>query len=221
VLINRQAPPFDNAELRRAVMLTIDRKAFNDILYDGKGTIGEAMLPPPAGLWGMPADMVAKLPGYSPHVEKRRAEARKIMEELGYGPDHRLAVTMATRDVSYYRDPAVLLIDQLKQIYIDAELQPIDTTQWYPTVMRKDYKIALNITESEVDDPDPIFYENYVCGGLRNYTNYCNPEVDKLVAEQSAESDINKRRQLVWMIEQKLAEDVARPILFYPYGITC
>jgi peptide/nickel transport system substrate-binding protein len=221
VLINREKPPFDNAELRRAVGLTIDRNAFNEILYEGKGTIGEAMLPPPAGLWGMPADMVAKLPGYGADVDKRREEARKIMQKLGYGPDHHLPVTMATRDVSYYRDPAVILIDQLKQIYIDAELRPIDTTQWYPTVMRKDYKIAVNITESEVDDPDPIFYENYVCGGQRNYTNYCNPEVDKLVAAQSVEPDIEKRKHLVWKIEQKLAEDVARPILFYPYGITC
>ncbi|MGE5270166.1 MAG: ABC transporter substrate-binding protein [Thiohalocapsa sp.] len=221
VLINRQKPPFDNAELRRAVALTIDRKAFNDILYEGKGTIGEAMLPPPAGLWGMPAEMVAKLPGYGPDIEKRRDEARKIMQKLGYAPDHHLSVKMSSRDVSYYRDPAVILIDQLKQIYIDADLQPIDTTQWYPTVMRRDFTIAINITESEVDDPDPIFTENYVCGGQRNYSNYCNKEVDQLVAKQSVEPDIEKRKHLVWQIEQKLAEDVARPILFYPYGITC
>jgi peptide/nickel transport system substrate-binding protein len=39
---------------------------------------------------------------------------------------------------------------------------------------------------------------------------------DGLVDQQSAESDINKRRQLVWEIERKLAEDDARPILFYP-----
>jgi peptide/nickel transport system substrate-binding protein len=221
VLINRAAPPFDNADLRRAVMLTLDRQAFNDILYEGKGTIGGAMLPPPGGLWGMPPDMVAKLPGYGPDVEQRRAKARKIMEKLGYGPDHRLEVTVTTRDVSYYRDPAVILIDQLKQIYINAELQPIDTTQWYPTVMRKDYKIGLNVSESELDDPDPIFYENYVCGAMRNYTNYCDPEVDKLIDQQSVESDIGKRRQLVWQIEQKLAADAARPILFYPYGYTC
>jgi peptide/nickel transport system substrate-binding protein len=221
VLINRAAPPFDNPELRRAIMLTLDRNTFNDILYEGKGTIGEAMLPPPAGLWGMPADMVRKLPGYGPDVDQRRADARKIMETLGYGPDHPLQTKVATRDVSYYRDPAVILIDQLKQIYIDAELNPIDTAQWYPTVMRKEYQLGMNITESEVDDPDPIFYENYVCGGMRNYTNYCNPEVDKLVTQQSVESDVEKRRKLVWQIERKLAEDVARPILFYPYGVTC
>ncbi len=221
VLINRSAPPFDNADLRRAMTLTLDRKAFNDILYEGLGTIGGAMMPPPEGLWGMPPDVAAQLPGYGPDVAERRAEAHAIMERLGYGAGRRLAVKVTTRDIAPYRDAAVILIDQLKQIYIDAELEPIDTTQWYPTLMRKDYKVALNVTESEVDDPDTQFYENFVCGAMRNYTNYCNREVDKLVDEQSAESDIEKRRKLVWRIERKLAEDAARPILFFAYGIVC
>ena len=42
--------------------------------------------------------------------------------------------------------------------------------------MRKDYQIGLNVTESEIDDPDSQFYENYVCGSLRNMTGYCNPK---------------------------------------------
>jgi hypothetical protein len=37
----------------------------------------------------------------------------RIMEKLGYGPSKRLPVTVSTRNVSYYRDPAVILIDQL------------------------------------------------------------------------------------------------------------
>ena len=73
----------------------------------------------------------------------------------------------------------------------------------------KDYNVALNITETEVDDPDPVLHENYVCGAKRNYTGYCNPEVDKLVERQSTESDIEKRKRLVWEIERKLAEDDA------------
>ena len=36
--------------------LTLDRKAFIDILSDGQGDIGGAMLPPPEGLWGMPPE---------------------------------------------------------------------------------------------------------------------------------------------------------------------
>ena len=50
----------------------------------------------------------------------------------------------------------------------------------------------------------------------RNYTGYCNPEVDKLIDRQSMVSDIEKRKQLVWEIERKLAEDGARPTVFYP-----
>src|SRR3954466_6985111 len=54
LLINRDKPPFDNPDIRRAMMLTLDRKAFNDILAEGKGGIGGAMLPPPQGVWGLP-----------------------------------------------------------------------------------------------------------------------------------------------------------------------
>src|SRR5271155_1836013 len=116
LLVNRDKPPFDNAEVRRAMSLSLDRKTFIDILYDGQGDIGGAMQPPPAGLWGLPAEELRTVPGYTPDVETNRAEAREIMQKLGYGPDKRLPVTVSTRDVSYYRDPAVILIDQLKQI---------------------------------------------------------------------------------------------------------
>ena len=221
MLVNRRVPPFDNPDLRRAMSLSLDRKAFNDIINEGQGVIGAVMQPPPDGLWGMTPEMLAALPGYGPDVAMNRVEARKIMEKLGYGPDKRLAFTLSTRNTAGYRDPAVILISQLKEIYIDAELDPVDTTQWYPRLTRKDFKVALNVTETAIDDPDPAFYENYVCGAQRNYTDYCNPEVDKLVDGQSMETDFEKRKRLVWAIERKLAEDDARPILFYPRAAYC
>jgi len=35
------------------------------------------------------------------------------------------------------------------------------------------------------------------------------------------ETEFGKRRQLVWEVEKKLAEDDARPILFYSWGAAC
>ena len=64
-------------------------------------------------------------------------------------------------------------------------------------------------------DPDQSFYENYSCGSERNYTNYCNKEIEKLFDQQSAETDVAKRKKLVWEIDKKLQEDVARPIIFH------
>jgi peptide/nickel transport system substrate-binding protein len=221
LIVNRDKPPFDNPDLRRAMSLTLDRKAFIDIIGEGQGDIGGTMLPPPEGVWGMSPDMLKTLPGYDPDVAKNRAQARNIMEKLGYGPDKRLAVIVSTRNLPPYRDPAVILMDQLKEAYVDGVLETIDTTQWYPKIMRKDYTVGLNVTESGVDDPDQQFYENYVCGAERNYTGYCSPEVDKLVDQQSMESDKEKRKRLVWEIERRLAEDGARPVIFYPRGATC
>jgi peptide/nickel transport system substrate-binding protein len=128
---------------------------------------------------------------------------------------------VTTRNVAAYRDPSVLLIDQLKEVYVDGVLDAVDTTAWYPKVMRKDYTVGLTVSENGLDDPDQQFYENYVCGADRNYTGYCNPEVDALVDRQSMEPDIDRRKQLVWEIERKLAEDVARPSIFYPVSGAC
>jgi peptide/nickel transport system substrate-binding protein len=221
LLVNREAPPFDNPDLRRALALALDRKSFIDILAEGQGDIGGAMLPPPAGVWGMPADFLATVPGYGPDVAKNRAAAREIMDRLGYRPDKRLTIKVAARNIPTYRDPAVILIDQLKEIWIDGELEPVETANWFPKLARKDYQIGLNNTGSGVDDPDQQFFENYGCGSERNYTGYCNAELEKLFVEQSTMADREKRRHLVWEIDKKLQEDGARPIIYHTRAATC
>src|SRR4029077_6690023 len=142
LIVNRDKPPFDNPDLRHAMALSLDRKAFIDILTEGKGEIGGVMQPAPAGLWGMTPEVLQTLPGYGPDVQKNRGEARQIMQKLGYGPDKRLNIKVSAPDIPYFRDPAVILIDQLKEVYIDAELETVDTTNWFPKVMRRDYIVA-------------------------------------------------------------------------------
>jgi peptide/nickel transport system substrate-binding protein len=221
VIINRERPPFDDPEVRRAVALTIDRRSFIEILTEGKAVMGGAMQPAPEGNWGMPDAMLADLPGYSADVEANRAEARKLMEKHGYGPDNRLKLKVSARNIPAHRDPGVLLIDALKYIYIDAELEPVDTAAWFPKIARKDYAIGPNITCGAVDDPDQNFYENYSCGSARNFTQYCNRELEPLFDKQSQERDVETRRKLVWEIDHKLQADIARPIIYHHKAATC
>ena len=213
LIVNRTQAPFNDAKLRQALALALDRKAFNDILSEGKAKIGAAMLPGPEGSWGMPPEIIAELPGYGGDVDENRAKAQSIMQGLGHGPGNPLKVKVATRNIPLYRDPAVILIDQLKKIYVEGELDVIDSSIWFAKVARGEYSIGLNLTGVGIDDPDVNFYENYACGSERNYTKYCNPEVDKLIEQQSRETDTGLRRRLVWQVEKKLAEDGARPII--------
>src|SRR5262249_37174343 len=111
LIINRDAPPFDNADMRRAIALGLDRKAFIDIISEGQGDIGGVFKPLPKGVWESPQALLQPHPGYAPDVKKTPPEARQIMQRLGYGPDRRLALKVSTRNVPPFRDPAVILTD--------------------------------------------------------------------------------------------------------------
>jgi peptide/nickel transport system substrate-binding protein len=221
LMVNRVNPPFDNPEIRKAMSLAIDRKAFNTILMDGLALMGGAMLPKPAGEWGMPPEMVSSLTGYGPDTDRNIAQAREIMQKLGYSDAKPLGIKIQTRNLPNYREAAVIVTDQLKKIYIAGELDILETPQWYARLARKDYTIGLNVTGVSVDDPDGNIVENYSCKSERNYTQYCNAEVDQLLAAQSRELDKEKRRKIVWDIERLLVDDAARPNIISNVAVNC
>ena len=221
LLVNRTAAPFDDPDIRRALVLTIDRKAFVDTISQGDYAIGGTMQPPPDGVWGLPPDLLSVVPGYGADVEKNRAEARALMEKAGYGPDKRLRVKLTTRSVAIYKDPAQLLRNQLRDIYIDADLEVIETSLWFARLGRREYTLGVNATGNGIDDPDQTFFENFTCKSSRNYTGYCNPEIEKLMEQQSVEPDAHKRRQLVGEIDVRLLADGARPPIMWNRSTTC
>ena len=220
LIVNREKPPFDNLELRKALALALDRKAFIDIIFQGQADAGGTLLPPPEGVWGMPLEMLKTIPGYG-DVHKDREQARAVLAKFGYTASNPLKIKVSTRNLATYRDPAVVLIDQLRTINIDAELEPVESSQWFAKVARNDYSVGLNLTGNGIDDPDQAFYENYACGSERNYTHYCNKELETLFDKQSVETDVEKRRKMVWDIDKELQGDVARPILMHARSGTC
>jgi len=220
LIVNRDKPPFDNPDLRQALALSLDRKSMIDIVLQGQGDVGGSLLPPPEGVWGLPPDQLAELPGYG-DVKKDQEKARAILAKLGYTQSNPLKIKVSTRNLATYRDPAAVLIDQLKRINVDAELETVESSAWFAKVARGDYSVGLNLTGNGIDDPDQAFYENYACGSERNYTHYCNKDLEKLFDQQSAETDPAKRKKLVWEIDKKIQEDVARPILYHARTGTC
>ena len=133
----------------------------------------------------------------------------------------RLPLKLTTRNITLFRDPAVVMLGQLREIYIDAELDLVETANYAPKMMRKDFVLSAGMVGSGLDDPDQQFYENYACGSERNISSYCNPELDKLIDAQSMEADQEKRKKLVWEIDRKLQLDGVRPIIAHYRAATC
>jgi peptide/nickel transport system substrate-binding protein len=221
LLINRDVAPFDNPAVRRALALSIDRQAFIDIISEGQAVMGGVMLPPPNGAWGLTPEDLADVPGYGRDIERNREEAREIMRGLGYSAERPLRIKIATREIPSYRDPAVIMVDHLKSIFVEGELEILDTSVWYSTMARRAFTIAVNQAGMGIDEPDVPFYEGYACGSERNYENYCNRDIERLVEQQSATVDKAERRRLVREIDLAIQRDIARPILYHGMAATC
>jgi peptide/nickel transport system substrate-binding protein len=212
VLVNFKKPPLTDARIRQAVNLALDRKAYQVGPRQGAATFGGSMLPRPAGVWGLPAAEVVKLPGMGDPA-KQKAEARKLLADAGFGPAKPLKLTVSTRAIPIYVDTASWMVDQLRQIGIDAVLEQIETGVWHPKMTRLDFQVALNLTGIGIDDPDANFFENFKCGSQRNFSGYCSEEIDRLMAEQSQTLDRAKRLALVNEIDRRLQREGARPVL--------
>ena len=74
-------------------------------------------------------------------------------------PKHGGTMRIYQRNIPAHRDPAIILIDHLKKIHIEEELESVDSSLWFSKVARKDYVVGLNLTGNAIDDPDQTFYE--------------------------------------------------------------
>ena len=163
LIVNTAAPPFDNPQIRKAMALAHRSQGLHRDPDRGQGVDGRRhaagagrAMGDAAGGTGQAAGLWRRCgeePGRSAQDHGGpRLRARQDAQGEGVDPQH-----------SIYRDPGVILIDQLKSIHIDGELDPIDTTVWYAKVQRKDYSVGLNLTGVAVDDPDVNLIENYTC----------------------------------------------------------
>ena len=209
VILNHKRPPFDNVHVRRAVNLALDRRAWAQVR---DGVASSAMPPRPLALWGLSAPELAKMPGFRDPA-RDRADARRLLAEAGFGPGKPLRAELATRSWALQVDLAVFVQDQLRQVGIETTLKQMESAVWYPALARRDYTLGANLTAVGIDDPDALFYEQYKCGSTRNSTDYCSPDVDRLIDLQSQEMDPKKRLALVLDVQRRLEEDVAKPML--------
>jgi peptide/nickel transport system substrate-binding protein len=211
IVVNTQKPPFNNLKLRQAVNYALNRHDF--LKTQQGGTIpGGVMVPAPYSPWGLSEADLNKLPGWGDGA-KDKAISRHLLAELGYGPEHPLKIKVSTRATTNFQNMAVWMLSQLKEVGIDPTLEVVESGIWFPKMERGDYEMAANMSGSAAEDPDVTFYEHFACGSPRNYSFYCNRDVQAEMDRQSQERDPKKRLLLVHDLDRKLQIDVARAML--------
>ena len=221
IVINVNRPPFDNKSVRQAMQMAMDREEVNQLSTDGVGVVS-------GPLWGgwdwiRSFDDYNNLPGFRLSTKAEDiAEARKLMESAGFGPESRLKTQIVVRTSGFTLREAEVAAEQLKEIYIDAEVLRVDNATRQERENRADFELIMLTYGAEFEDPDSFLTSMVWPGASRNFGKWENAEVAKLIEEQSVMTDQAKRaetlRELVriWLDESP-AVTLVRPTLFHGF----
>ena len=206
--MNTRKAPWSDQRVRLAVAEALDREAY--LVARGRGAVIGTYVSP-AGPFAPPKEQLAQLPGYGPNMEERRARAKHLLAEAGY--PNGFTTEVSTRDIRLFTDLAPWTLDQLARIGIKATLKVLETPVYNTAMVKGDFEIASGSTALGSDDPDVMFYENLRCGETRNYSQWCDAEVDRLTDLQSATLDSVERKRIINQMDRMVVESASRPLL--------
>lgn len=202
-------PPFDNAELRRAINRATDKERITKHITRG-GQIPATHLVPP---------MFKETTGYtSPEGEAfDPEEAARLLAEAGYPGGKGLPpVELVYNTLEGNRLIAESIQRNLKDVLgIEATLSNME---WKSLLQKlNDGEFQLGRGSWCADYPDPQnFLEVFHSQGESNYSAYKNPEYDALLDRIRQTGDPQKRNELMAQAEAMLSRDLPMlPMYFY------
>jgi peptide/nickel transport system substrate-binding protein len=206
VAINNTIKPFNDARVRKALTLGVDRYTAGRVLYPITGLKFVGGLMRPGSDWAVPESEIEKFPGFGKDIDKNRAEARRLLAEAGY--PNGLKVVLKNRNVKLpYQDFAVFLIQEWRRIGIEAENRPLETATWFNDGRDTGNFEAIIAPGVEfMDDPDQTL-ERFVTGSPQNWGRFSDPVVDDLFARQARTMEPAERKKLVVDIQKRVLEN--------------
>jgi oligopeptide transport system substrate-binding protein len=206
--------PFQDVRMRQAIALTYDREIMTTKIL----RLGE----PPAYSFVPPG--IANYPGGA-HMnfegmpyDQRLAKARRLMAQMGYGPDNHFHTTFDSTTTPDSKRQAAALQAMLRRIYIDMDIVNSDTQIFYRKLQEGQFDMAVGIWVGDFDDPgtflDLLRKGNGDNWG-NNYGRYNNPAYDALLDKANQTLDIKARGALLRQAEQLALDDFAlTPVRF-------
>ena len=206
IFLNLQNKPLDDVRVRRALDLLIVE---DDLIpsYSSEvqfGTPGIGLLP--VGL-GLPEEEVVKLMGWDKPYQERVAEARQLLSDAGYPDGFKLKMmSMESGDSTNAFTNQVFAEALQKYLNIDVEL----ISNLVPTELRRRLdENSYDVYTYKVNESDTVKLNIYInADDYTKYSNYLNPELDKMIAELDNIIDPDKRRDAIWAMERVLLTDL-------------
>lgn len=211
--------PFDDARVRRALTLAIDRKEILEVLRGGYGELATG----PIGPFHWAYDRsIEPLPFDT-------AAARALLAEAGYvdrdrdgvveGPDGkplRFALKIPAGN-EFNRDMAVMIQSDLAAVGVRMEVAPTEFSTLIPDISSPERRFDAVLLAWDADFRINIrdnFHSAAFSGPFQS-ASYRNPEVDRIIGQAELEADRDVARPLWMRLQAIMREEQPWTFLYY------
>lgn len=193
--------PFKDKRVRHAFELSIDRNVINEVA--GGGIFDPASQPfPPASPYHS-----AKFPV----VKRDVAKARALLKDAGLD---KVKVEFAFGNNTTTAAIAEMLQAMSAEAGFELNLRPTEYAALLNEAQAGNFEVMMRGWSGRVD-PDGNIYQFVTCKGSLNDGRYCNPEVDKLLADARTVPDEAKRIALYDQAQTILTADAHNFYMYY------
>ena len=205
--------PFDDVRVRQALSMAVDREFLAEEIWGGSMVAGYSFVPPGIGNYNDPA--FAEYKDLS--MLDREEQAAKLLAEAGFGPDKPLKVEIRYNTSENHKNTAVAIADMWKPLGVEVSMLNTDTKTHYAHLRDKgDYDVARAGWIGDYSDPQNFLFMVESDNDGFNYANYNNPEYDALMDQAAAETDLDKRANILKKAEEIFMRDLPFiPLMYY------
>ena len=201
--------PLGDPAVRKALWTAANKQALADTVYEGTATPSRSLVP--NGGWSYGAEVFAAAREELPAVEPDVAKAKEILADAEADLSEPITIVYPS-ERSFYADIISELARAGQEIGLTVKPQGVPSAQFgafFSDPKAREGHGAF-VTTNYMDVPDPLVFLRTVVkkGGSQNYSDYSNPEVDKLVAEAEVLTDEAERAEKVAEIEKIAMDDM-------------
>lgn len=210
-VMNHNKPPFDNADVRKALSMSINREVIGPQILGTGELPAYSWVPPGMANYGDPIEVDWKDLPYADKV----AEAKNLLTAAGYDADNPLELQLRYNTNENHKRIAVAIAAMWKPLGIKVELYNTETKVHYDELRRGVLEVARAGWLADYNDADN-FLTLLKSGVDFNYGRWENEAFTALLNEANATIDTAAREELLKQAEKiALDETAALPIYYY------
>lgn len=207
VVTNTKKAPFDDARVRKALAMAMDREFIVKSILKGGQLAAYGFVPP--GMNGYPE--TANFAWAKEPRDQRLKEAADLLTQAGFGPNKPLTFEYLYRSTGDNPRIAPVLQQNWADIapWVKPEVRQVETQALYNQLQQKDYTVSDTGWVADFNDAFNFLYLLDSRTGPMNYGDYVNPKYDQLLDASNAELDPTKRAAILKQAEQLMLDDTA------------